>query len=819
MIEFWSILQTQLGEFWSIAQIDRVREQQPQLHELITKHLVQLSKLHLEMARAHPAAFTLMPGCINLLQSYWGLVKILGKQYMDELSVQDSDAWKVRESGDRAEESTLLEKVVLKGLLLYRACFKMTFNPLQTFKYQHPEDKEERKKSVDHIKSELLADSFVLEMLEVLVTQFFVLRPSDLREWEEEPSEWEKREGDLTEAWEISLRSCSEKLFLDIIVNYKEVLVPRLVQVFYRYTTPGQEEVFLKDSFYTAIGLAAAVLVNAFDFNVFLKSTLLPESQLARPNYHLIRRRIAIVLGQWTPVIPDSIEKAVVYRIMAQLLDPTDLNDQVVRVTAGRQLRPVLEPFEFPYDEFAPCATAVFQNLMALVKETELVETKMALLETVRLAVERMEAHVEPFSDDIMSLLPGLWGSHGEEHLMRQAILSMITSIINSLSRRSLKYHPQILPLIYDSVQPDSETQVYLLEDALDLWAAIIQQTPSADPAPSVDLLSLSSSLLPLLTLGTESLRQTLDIIESYILLSPTSMLSPSFVGPLLSTLGSLISSKNVGLRSAQREISRITELLETFVKTLSVTRHFPNKDMQTQAGQHLIASAIETSFLQTFLSLLKEAYDFNQDPRPSRPAPAIVGTTETELFSVLGRLVYFSPNLFIEAVSAASGPSTAPWLVSEWIAHFDSIGDIYRKKLHALAISSLFSLTNPPPPFMLEQLQSLMTIWTDLITELAEDAPEESRGDYLWLPAKPDHELPEEQASEWTALDRTPETERRSELSRFDPVHEINMRDFVARTMNSVVVGVGGQDAFQTNLASKMDPVVLNAFLSLGLQ
>lgn len=813
--EFWTILQRQLGEFWSIAQSERVRERDPFLQELVPKHLVQLSKLHLEMARTHPASFVLLPGCVGLLQSYWGLVRTLGKQHMDEVSSQDWKNLKLKESGDSVDEISLLEGLALKGLLLFRATLKMAFNPVQTFKYQHAEDKEDRRSSVDLIKSDVLVDAFVLEMLEVLITQFFVLRPTDLRDWEEEPSEWERREEEISEAWEFSLRSCSEKLFLDLMINYREVLVPRFLQVFHRYASPESNEVLLKDSLYTAVGLAAAVLNNVFDFNVFLISTLLPESQLSRANYNILRRRIAIVLGQWTPVIPETIQKPIVYQVFAQLLSPVELNDQVVRITAGRQLRPALEPFEFSYDEFAPYASSIFQSLMALIRDTEVMETKMALLETVRVAVQRMEAHVEPFSNDIMGMLPTLWVASGEEHLMKQAILTMITAITTSLTKQSLKYQPHIVPLIRDSVRPNSEALVYLLEEALDLWSAIIQQTPSADPAPAEELLSLSSCLLPLLDQGSDSLRQTLEIVESYVLISPSTILSPSFLGPLFSSLGILIGGKSMGFGVARREISRITQLLETLIKQLSVPRHFPDRESQLQAGRRLIANAIETSFFQFFLSLLREAYDYHQDAGTSRSAPEIIGPTETELFSVLARLALLGPNLFLEAVSAAAGPTTATWLVSEWIAHFDNIGDVYRKKLHALAITSLLSVTYPPPEFMLEQLQSLMTIWTDILTELGEDAPEEAKGDFLWQPEIAEASAP---TSEWAEQNEAPEEERKREVARVDPIQLINMREYVARTMESVVLSVGGMAAFQTNWLSRVDGAVVNGFAALGL-
>jgi Importin-beta N-terminal domain/Exportin 1-like protein len=808
---FWDILQKQLGQIWAIAHAIPSGTDGA-TYDLVSKHLLQLSKLHLEMAQIHPAAFVMLPGCINLLRSYWDLVKALGKTYAGEMSAQD---WKVKEAGDTDKETSLLEKLALKGLLLFRSAVKLAYNPTQTFKYQHAEDKEERKKSIHLIKSEVLVDSFILEALEVLVTQFFVLRPTDLREWEEEPTEWEKREEELTEAWEFSLRSCSEKLFLDLMINFKELLVPRLLQVFHLYASPDNDEVFLKDSLYTSVGLAAAVLTDKFDFNDFLKSTLLPEVQLTRPNYNLLRRRIAILLGQWTPVIPETIDKPTVYHVFALLLSPQELNDQVVRVTAGRQLRPVLEPFEFSYNDFSSYATPIFQNLMALIRETELTETKMALLETVRVAAQRMEAHIAPFSDEIMNMLPRLWEASSEEHLMKQAILTVISALITSLTKQSLKYHPQILPLIRDSVQPDSDTRLYLLEEALDLWSAVIQQTPSTEPSPSSALLSLCSCLLSLVELGSDSLRQTLDIVESYMLLSPTTTLPSSFLRPLLANLSLLIGSKGNGLNSSRREITRTTQLIETLIKTLSVPRHFDDKALQLQAGQHFISIAIDTSFLQNFLSLLKETYDYHQDPRPARSGPAIIGPGETDLFSVLARIALLSPNLLLEAVNAANGPATAAWLVTEWIMHYDNIGDVYRKKLHVLALTSLLCTTNPPPQFMLEQLQSLMTIWTDLIIELGEDAPAETKGDYLWQPTPDESTGPQ---SEWAELNEAPEEERKRELSRIDPIHRVHIREFVAETMRSVILGVGGWTNFDRDWLSVMDKAVVNAFGALNL-
>jgi hypothetical protein len=76
-------------------------------------------------------------------------------------------------------------------------------------------------------------------------------------------------------------------------------------------------------------------------------------------------------------------------------MDKNDpLNDQVVRVTAGRKFKDVADEWEFQADNFLPYAPVMLDRLMALVQEVELAETKMALLNTISVVVERMEHNV-----------------------------------------------------------------------------------------------------------------------------------------------------------------------------------------------------------------------------------------------------------------------------------------------------------------------------------------------------------------------------------------------------------------------------------------
>ena len=802
--QFWSIHREHQAEFWPIWQRPDKENAGSYLNETVARHLLQMSKLHLEMARIHPASFMLLPGAFPVLELYWSAITDLGKQFVSERH-QTESAWQVQENGAESTFSSL-EKISLKVLLLLRACIKMVYQPVQTFKYQQPQDKEDKKVAIDMITSTVLTENFVVSMMESMVTQFFVLRPSDLREWEQEPDEWEKREEEITDAWEFSLRSCSEKLFLDLVINFKEQLVPRLLQVFYSYANIENQDVFLKDSLYSAIGISAACLEDRLDFNAFLQQTLVREVQIEQPLYNLLRRRIAILLGQWVPIKPDTLDRPAIYQIFAHLLSKDDaLNDMVVRVTAGRQLRLVLEPFEFKQTEFAPYATSIFLSLMGLIQETELSETKMAILETVRVAVSRLEGRVAPYADAIMSMLPPLWAESGEEHLMKQAILTIITAIITSLKQQSLAYHSSILPLIHDSVQPDSEAAIYLLEEAIDLWIAILQQTPTESPTP--DLLALSTSLLPLAQTGSDTLHQVFDLIESYIVLSPQTILpmsdhEPSFCTSLLHALASTLDGK-----SRLSDFQRACHVVETLLATLWLP---PLLKSRVDHLKIMLKSMIRSGFLAVVIKFVKAAYDYNADPRPSREPPEVIGPKETALFNVLSHLILIDPSTAFEAISSTM-PSSWTWLITEWIGHFDSIGSIQDKKLQALAVTNLLQIleAGSPPEFMLEQLQSLMTMWTDAVNALGEDCPEECQGDYMWYGY--------ETSSNGTGFEENPEAERKSALSKVDPVHTINICVFIRERLGAAIEVVGAQ-AFQEHWLSRVDGAVVQAFGQLGL-
>ena len=242
--ELWNIIRVHFGDFLEV--FTHGQSLSAAIRQLVGKHLIQLSKLHLEMSKVHSAAYALMPDSVSLTQAYWGFVVKFGEDFGSKSAVTSNRA---QDDGDAVEEKPVLARLGLQGLLLLRSCIKMVWNPTKSFKYRQPEDKEEQKQATELMKTHLLTERLAHEMMEIIVTRFFVFRESDLRDWEDQPEEWEAREEGEGDGWEFSVRGTSEKLFLDLIIYFKYSLIKPLLAVFYtvssKLTTPLESEVLI----------------------------------------------------------------------------------------------------------------------------------------------------------------------------------------------------------------------------------------------------------------------------------------------------------------------------------------------------------------------------------------------------------------------------------------------------------------------------------------------------------------------------------------------------------------------------------------------
>ncbi|CAG8952857.1 hypothetical protein HYFRA_00007571 [Hymenoscyphus fraxineus] len=786
--QFWALSQHQFGQFLDMASRDPPFLVSP-AKELVEKHLVQFSKLHVQMSNTHPAAFALLPNSLDLVRAYWGLVGKFGESYGS--ATQDFSAKAINPDENMKHQRPVMEKLCLKGLTMLRACLKMVFSPAQSFKYRKPEDKAEQREGVALIKTQLLTDELVSQMANVIVTNFFIFRQVDLEAWEEDEDEWEIREEGGGDTWEFEVRPCSEKLFMDLVINYKHLLVDPLLSFFQSVAGTDQASVVTKDAVYTAMGLSAPVVFQSFDFDGFLTSTLVNDIQQVGPGYKVLRRRIAILIGQWVTIKISETNRPLIYQIFQHLLKKEDeTNDYVVRVTAARQFKAVVDDFTFAADGFLPYAPDFLERMMALIQEVENTETKMAILETIRVIAVRLESKIAPFADQIVSILPGLWEASGDEHLLKQAILTLMSTLVTSMREQAQRYHALILPLIQRAVEPGSEMQIYLLEEALDLWVTILAQTPT--PA-SPDILSLAECAFPLLELGSDNLRIVLNIIESYILLAPEAMLSDTVRLRIVSYMVNLLGVKKRDLAGL------VTSVVENLIRAAEA---LGGADGVTLVAKDLHESGYTTKILEG----LRDAWEAHQTFGPERKYPKLDDVVETDYFTILARLALASPPVLVTIMSSAGNANEVwSWLSSEWFRHFDSMANIDRQKLSCLALTRLLELPPPMTPVILERLQDYFAMWTSVVSEML--AGRDDAGDNLvWGPSE---------GNEYEG----PEDVRKRLHAANDPVHTVHTFDFIKERLGQVVNACGGEKAFQEGFACNVDKDVLEGFQKLGTQ
>ncbi|PNS13940.1 hypothetical protein CAC42_1431 [Sphaceloma murrayae] len=822
--------ETDVSEFWKItlSQVDSlmfiVGGQGPTLDGQAKlsaqKHLLQLSKFHLDMAEQHPSGFVLLPSSLDLVRAYWGFARVYSESYGSKsTSANDTHDDDEGESAD----SRTSGKLSLNGLLLIRACIRMAFMPVHTFRYRHEQEKEEGRQAESTIKNSLFSQAFVEDVMSTVMTKFLVLRQSDLRDWVDEPEEWVFREENEGEDMHLSVRACSERIVLDLSTHFKATLTDPVLALFRKVAEVTNEDVMFKDAVYTAIGMSAAIFREDIDFDSLLTSALVTEVQKQREGYVILRRRIAIFCGQWIVVKASQDSKAVIYQLFDHLLNPSDqLNDQVVRITAGRHFKNIADDFEFDAERFSPYAESIITKLMALIEEVELTATKMALLDTISVLIERFEHHIEPFSERIVAMLPPLWEQSGDEHLLKQSILTILARLTNSLKKQSSRFHAMLIPIIQSTVQPDSELSVFLLEEALDLWHSILNQSTEATP----DILSLIQHLFPLLSLASETLRETLQITESYLLLSPSTILSDSVRLSLLQALSPL-----VGPKSKPDANGMVCNILELLIRSASTLGSGP-------FVQQLTADLIESSLLPRLLAGLRSAWTAHCTTGPLAKTPAVDGIVETDYFAVISRLILGNTEATVQAITYTPLPAnldvdgdgvlaatTNPlpkednlvWLVEEWFSHLENVGDPARRKLMLLALTTLMGTGHKA---VLGNLQLLMGLWTDVITELCEiDYDPVSGTGSGRVKGDGDCLLYNDIGELKTAVEmEAPEEERRREVTFGDPVHRIGVVGFVRERLGEVIVACGGEGRFREEWLVNVDGDVVAAFGKLGI-
>ncbi|KAK5663574.1 hypothetical protein OQA88_4005 [Cercophora sp. LCS_1] len=787
---FWSLSQSQFDQFLSGVGNDSWIP--VPFQDLVGKHLIQFTKLHIDMSELHPASFCVLPNSIPLAKAYWNLVKEFSDVFEKSGGIRESSSVETS-GGNPKHEGPLSEKLALKGLLLLRSCIAIAYKPVQTFRYRSPEAKELEKQAIDIIQTQLLTTSFLLEMVQVIISKLFIFRKSDLEAWEEDPEAWESQERNEGQAFEWAVRPCAERLLIDLLTHYKELGKPLLT--YCELATKVDMDVVTKEAAYCALGCAASIVHEAFDFDRFLNATLVKDAQLRDSMAKLLRRRISILLSQWIPIKISKSSRPVVYEIFRHLLKPDDPhNDEVVRITAARQFKWIAEDFEFDGEDFFPFAADFFNQLIRLLQEVDSDETKLAILATIRVIVFRMDTHVAQFGDAIMSTLPTIWESAGsEEYMIKQSILAIMSALVMSMGTNFTRFQGAIIPLLADAMNPDSALHLHLIEESVELWKSVLVQSK---PPLTPELTQMVQLALPLLEYDSVIANQCLEITKGYIYLAPAAILSDELRRPTLAAL-----SKTLEVNS--REHNKLG--IESIELIIRVAEELGG----SQGVTVVIRDMLGIGLLRSILEQLHGAWEASQTTGPNRKSSRLNSIKETDYFALLARIALADPTIFVDMLSTLGGSfeSVWTWLSNRWFANFDCMAEIEKQKLSCLALTRICELPNPVQGLVLHNLQDYLSMWTGIVTEMRAGTEGMVANDTLvWAPddLQPyDYETPLDTFSR--------------QFAAKDPVHTVVTYDFVRSRLENLVTRVGGEQAFEANWAVNVDREVLVGFQKLS--
>jgi hypothetical protein len=217
------------------------------------------------------------------------------------------------------------------------------------------------------------------------------------------------------------------------------------------------------------------------------------------------------------------------------------------------------------------------------------------------------------------------------------------------------------------------------------------------------------------------------------VLLAPREIIETYRV-QLFATFASLLSS----LKPETTGI--VTHIVEVLIRAA--------KQIGGDAALEIVGvELVKSDFLMKIFATLRGSYEANQTSGPNRKYPP-TAVMVSDYFSLLARIVLASTGWFMDVVrmvadrNEQSVEDFMKWLLDEWFGHvritlklhgkewdeqklmrwslqFANMGHPSQRKLNCFALTK-FLETNQK--WSLERLQDLMTVWTDVVTELRDE-------------------------------------------------------------------------------------------------
>jgi hypothetical protein len=493
------------------------------------------------------------------------------------------------------------------------------------------------------------------QLIQVIMTQLFPLTAKDLEEWENDPEEFIHDAG--TDAATEKYRPCAENLFLVLLNRNQTVLGPWVVSVLQQVSQmpPNSLDAILaKDACYNAVARSCWELPPYINFAEWFQSTLQAELNMDRQNptspWRIIRRRIGDLLGMWVATHSMAMKPAVYAALNDLMQDP----DMVVAFTATQSVNYVIGDTSFTADDFLPYLDTAVRCLFNIVQRAEYVDTKLRVMPALRTTIEQVGDRIGPYADGIVTMLGNMWNSAECTAFLRQATIRTLTKIVDAVGDSS-RFAAFFYHVVDYSVSLSSEDILYVLEDGLDLWIAVVNNATVFTP----ELLQLFPKVLAIINQSVTLIDRCMKVVEAYILLGRS-----DFLQVYMADLGRLFAKLASDL--LDDAISYLLKPLETLIML------YPQEAVPM--------------LQDTFNCMLQHVLEASLTER-----------TITYFLAVFGRVLLHNQPFFLGWFKSLKSPDPSQnvmkMLLQKWVSSFEPMPDLRRRKMSALALISLLGV------------------------------------------------------------------------------------------------------------------------------
>ncbi|CCF59679.1 hypothetical protein KAFR_0H02700 [Kazachstania africana CBS 2517] len=764
-------------------------------YDIYERFIKCYGKLYYNLVAESPATFILLPCSIRILISYTKLLFEKASEVYSESTEVTGDFW---------------ENTTIRALLLLKRVITFTNKKGNVITLKARSDKQSIQASINRINVEFLNENLVKKLVDVLMESYLKLRPSELENWFLDPEEWINEQ--MATSYEYQIRPCAENFFQDLINSFSELLVPYLlnkIETDAASLSSSLDDFLKKDAIYASFQLSAAAVSDMVDFDKLLVEVFLPDarnSNKSEDELKIIRRRVALVINEWSTIKCSEESKRLCYKFFCDILMTEE--DKVVLLTVLQSLRTMIDDWNFNKETFQPFLNDIVVVLLRkILPSVSLTETRLYVLNTISdIIIQTRPLINKDILIEILRIVPDLWDvatNNASESILSNSLLRLLRNLVTSLGSYSYLTWEIAIPVLSFSCNPSSAQYALLNEDGFELWSALLQNFTEKEHGFDDKFIEILPYLEHGIDTRTEILPTLLEIIKSYAMILPQNeFFSIETFAKVFSNLAAYL------LKLREDSFQLILEIWEVLA--------LRNEEDQEN---RLLTQFYQTGVLNSLFNCV-----FQEESLSSYQCGQIV--------QVIARISYVNPNALIEFLSNfyQSLPSSyenlqlplaerkivnkdMPFeeiiqkLIAVWIVCYKDLYDPKLKKIHLLGLSSLLR-TNTIS--ILFDFEGIVSLWVDMLEEINETNGGDCERYHL-------NDIVTDQSLAFYPL--TNEQLRQHDLCKDnDPVHNISLKEFINQTLNFLKENLGPER--YNELLQTVNPTLLeNLRLFLSIQ